>query len=73
LYARAFAALPESEHRRVLAFYTTLNQKPKPDVAEVQAANLLVLTGVKALPQGLQVRFKQLLNEMIDAGLNQLN
>ena len=73
LYARAFAVLPESERRRVLAFYARLNQNSKPAAAEVQAVNLLVLNGVKALPQERQLRFKQLFNDMIDAGLNQLN
>jgi hypothetical protein len=73
LYARAFAALPERDHRRALAFYATLNQTSKPAAAEAQAVNLLVLNGVKALPQESQLRFKRLFNDMIDAGLNQLN
>ncbi len=73
LYARAFAALPERDHRRVLGFYARLNQNSKPAAAEVQAVNLLVLNGVRALPPERQLRFKQLFNDMVDAGLNQLN
>jgi hypothetical protein len=72
LYMRAFATLSGAERRTLSSYYDKLNAGQKVDPGEAQAADILILKGVRNLPESVQIRFRTVFSKMVESGLTRL-
>lgn len=72
LYSLAFSALPPEDNRALLAYYAKIDAGTKPNQAEAQNADALVMKGVSALPVSTRARFQDLFSKMLELGLARL-
>jgi hypothetical protein len=72
LYMRAFATLSDVERRTLSSYYDKLNAGQKIDSSEAQAAEKLILKGVRNLPESVQGQFRMVFSKMVESGLTRL-
>jgi hypothetical protein len=72
LYMRAFATLSYAERRTLSSYYDKLNAGQKIDSSEAQAAEKLILKGVRNLPESVQGQFRMVFSKMVESGLTRL-
>jgi hypothetical protein len=72
LYLRAFSTLSDAETRALRSYYDKLNAGQKVDPSEAQAAEILILKGVRSLPESVQGQFRMVFSKMVESGLTRL-
>jgi hypothetical protein len=72
LYLRAFSTLSDAETRALRSYYDKLNAGQKLDPSEAHAAEMLILKGVRNLPESVQIQFRMVFSKMVESGLARL-